>query len=472
MNASNLVISTAPSPLSVFRVFFTCLFFVSIGLAIQEPPAKAFELKPEVWEKVLGEYLYGGNQYVSVFKFSQQAEDGSLFYFDSETGRTGPLRAVSETEFESSPVGEETDTVSSDSRITFLKNSAGRVDRLLLKRSGRPDTEANRAPGFTEEPVTFASGEVTLAGRLLLPATPGRHPAVVYAHGSGPGTRHQVSLLAHFFLHRGIAVLGFDKRGIGQSSGDWRLIDFPELASDVLAAVSFLRSRPDIDPHRIGLYGISQGGWVVSLAASLSADVAFFISHSGPGVSPKKQEFTMLTNIMTRSGFSREEVDGILQAMGLLYDYGRTGKNGDKLDELVLKLKQNPKLADFLPPPSKELDREKLYEKQKMGDPGWFFHLDVDYDPIPAVKRVRYPGLFIFGKYDFTVPVEESVARIEAALEETGNGRCQVVVLPNAGHGVLEVDPAAPTKPASPMRMAEGYLKLLGDWLDKALSSQ
>jgi uncharacterized protein len=436
----------------------------------QEPLAKGLELKPEVWEKYLGEYLYAGDHYVSVFAFSQQGEEGNMFFFDSETGRLGALLAVSETEFHSGPAGAGTGVSAGQTHISFLKNSAGDADRLLLKRSGRPDIEANRAQIFTEEQVAFPSGDAIIAGNLRLPATPGRHPAVVYAHGSGPGTRNQISLLSHFFLHRGIAVLGYDKRGVGKSSGDWRRIDFPELASDVLAAVNFLRSRPDIDPKRIGLYGISQGGWVVSLAASRSTDVAFFISHSGPGVSPRKQEFTMLTNILTMSGFSREDVDGVLQAMSLLYEYGKTGKNGEKLDELILKLKQDAKLSDFLPPLSKEVDREKLYEKQKIGDPGWFFHLDVDYDPIPALKRVRCPGLIIFGKLDYTVPVEESVARIRAALEETGNERCQVIVLPNAGHGVLEIDPAKPRQPASPKRVAEGYLELLGEWLDKALS--
>jgi uncharacterized protein len=447
------------------------LFLALSGLPFaQEPPAKGLELKPDVWQRYLGEYRYDAKEYVSVFKFSQQAEDGNLFFFDAETGRTGPLQAVSETEFVAGGIGAETENPADEIRITFLKNNSGDTDRLALKRSGRPDIEAGKDFGFTEVPVTFTSGDVTLAGSLRLPPTPGRHPAVVYVHGSGPGTRDQISLLAHFFLHRGIAVLGYDKRGIGGSTGDWRKIDFPELASDALAAVRYLKTRAEIDPRKIGLFGISQGGWIVSLAASRSADAAFFISHSGPGVSPRKQEFTMLTNVMTMSGFSKAEIDSVLQAMSLLYEYGKTGKNGDKLDELILKLKQNPKLADFLPPLSKEVDREKMYEKQEMGDPGWFFHLDVDYDPVPAVKRLRSPGLFIFGKHDYTVPVDESVARIEEALKETGKKTCRVVVLPNAGHGVLEVDPAKPTQPAAPMRLADGYLQLLGDWLDKTLS--
>jgi dipeptidyl aminopeptidase/acylaminoacyl peptidase len=456
---------------SVFGALFTCLFFAGVLPALQVPQASSFDLQPEVWAKYLGQYLCGGKHYVSIFKFSQQDEEGDLFFFDSESGRLGALRATSETEFDSGgPPGAATSGASPENQIAFRRGSSGGAESLVLKRRGLPDVEATRAPGFAEEQVTFTSGSETLGGTLRLPAGPGRHPAVVYAHGSGPGTRNQVSLLAHFFLHRGFAVLGYDKRGVGRSTGDWRRIDFPELASDALAAVNFLRSRPDIDPKRVGLYGISQGGWVVSLAASGSPDVAFFISHSGPGVSPKKQEFTMLTNIMTMSGFSKDDIDGVLRAMSLLYEYGKTGRNGDKLDELVLKLGQNSKLADFLPPLSKELDREKLYEKQKMGDPGWFFHLDVDYDPIPALRRVRCPGLIIFGKNDYTVPVDESVVRIEAALKETGNERCRIVVLPNAGHGVLEMDPAKPTQPALPMRIAVGYLQLLGDWLDKALS--
>jgi dipeptidyl aminopeptidase/acylaminoacyl peptidase len=456
----------------IIRVIFS-IFLASMDplSAAQEPPGKGFEVKPEVWQRYLGEYMVSGKEYVSVFKFSQQAEPGSLFFFDSETGRTGPLEALSEAEFMSAAVSAGADRPAGEIRMIFLKNSAGDTDRLLLKRGGRPDCEARKDFGFTEVPMTFASGDIRLAGSLRLPPPPGRHPAVVYAHGSGPGTRDQISLLAHFFLHRGIAVLGYDKRGIGGSTGDWRRIDFPELAADALAAVHYLGSRPDIDPQKVGLYGISQGGWIVSLAASRSPDVAFFISHSGPGVSPRKQEFTMLTNIMTASGFSQDEIDGVLQALSFLYEYGKTGKNGDKLDELVGKLKPNPKLADFLPPLSKELDRDKLYEKQKMGDPGWFYHLDVDYDPIPAVKRLCSPGLFIFGKHDFTIPVDESVGRIEAALRETGNQTGRVVVLPNAGHGVLEVDPSTPTQPAAPMRMADGYLRLLGDWLDKTLQA-
>lgn len=230
--------------------FLSFLAFMNPFSAAQEPPAKGFEVKPDVWQRYLGEYMVSGKEYVSVFKFSQQAEDGSLFFFDSDSGRTGPLEAVSEREFVGAGPGAGADSPAGEIRMIFLKNGAGETDRMILKRGGRPDGEARRDFGFTEVPVTFPSDGVTIAGSLRLPPAPGRHPAVVYAHGSGPGTGNQISLLAHFFLHMGIAVLGYDKRGVGASTGDWRRIDFPELASDALAAVRYLRSRPDIDPQK------------------------------------------------------------------------------------------------------------------------------------------------------------------------------------------------------------------------------
>ena len=425
------------------------------------------EVKSEVWEAYIGEYGNGRDNYISIFKFSEQAEDGSMFYFDSETGRIGGLRPVTETTFFSGPSMASDFPI--DIRASFKKNNSGGVEKLIWKRNGFADLEARNAKTYTEEKVTYPSGDVQLAGSLRIPNRPGPHPAIVFAHGSGPGTRNQVSILAHFFLHRGIAVLGFDKRGVGQSTGNWRRIDFPDLASDVLAGVKFLQKRPDINPKQIGLYGISQGGWIVSLAASLSEDVAFIVPHSGPGVTPKAQEFYMLTNVMTMSGFSKEEIDGVLEALSLLFVYGKTGNGGDKLDALVNKLKTNPKLADYLPPPSKDVTMEKIYEKQALGDPGWFFHLNVDYDPVPGYRKVKCPALIIFGKHDFTVPVEESVAKIEKALQESGNKDYTIKVLQNAGHGVLEVDARNPTQMSSPARFAPGYLSMLGDWLKKTL---
>ena len=151
------------------------------------------------------------------------------------------------------------------------------------------DSFLAHAVTLPEEEISFKDGDVTLAGSLLLPSTPGPYPAVVFVHGSGPSSRNDYRLIASYFAANGVAALIFDKRGVGKSSGNWAASGFDELAGDALAAIETLKTRADIQPRNIGLCGMSQAGWIMPLAASRSPDVAFLISLSGPGVSPEEQ---------------------------------------------------------------------------------------------------------------------------------------------------------------------------------------
>jgi len=107
-----------------------------------------------------------------------------------------------------------------------------------------------------------------------------RHPAVVLFHGSGLQKRDLIT--ARWFAAEGIAALAYDKRGVGESGGDFRMVPFMELCDDGLGAIKYLKSRKEIDAKRIGVWGLSQGGWLGPRAASRSADVAFVIAVSGP----------------------------------------------------------------------------------------------------------------------------------------------------------------------------------------------
>src|SRR6267154_2951537 len=124
--------------------------------------------------------------------------------------------------------------------------------------------------GTSEKAVHFASGDITLAGTLVLPERSQPHPAVVLFHGSGPQKRDLFT--ARWFAAEGIAALAYDKRGVGESGGDFRKVPFMELCDDGLGAIKYLKSRKEIDAKRIGVWGLSQGGWLGPLAASRSAD--------------------------------------------------------------------------------------------------------------------------------------------------------------------------------------------------------
>jgi dipeptidyl aminopeptidase/acylaminoacyl peptidase len=103
-----------------------------------------------------------------------------------------------------------------------------------------------------QEEVTFKNGDVTLAGTLVIPPSKGKHPAIVFTHGSGPQLREVMWGLGYLYAARGFVVLSYDKRGVGKSTGNWREASFEDLADDAVAAAKFLQSRKDIDPKQIG----------------------------------------------------------------------------------------------------------------------------------------------------------------------------------------------------------------------------
>jgi uncharacterized protein len=178
---------------------------------------------------------------------------------------------------------------------------------------------AQASQPFTDEEVNFRNDDVTLAGTLMIPSRKGQHPAIVFIHGSGPQDRDFGPLPA-LFARRGFAVLTYDKRGVGNSTGDFKQVPFYELAGDAVAGVRYLKTRKEINPNRIGVWGISQGGWLGPFAASQSADIAFVISVSGPGVTPKEQMLFYRGNQLRRMGLSEQSVEEATQLRRRLWD--------------------------------------------------------------------------------------------------------------------------------------------------------
>src|SRR5207302_10609544 len=140
---------------------------------------------------------------------------------------------------------------------------------------------------------SFGDGGVQLAGRLVRPAGKGPFPAVVIVPGSVPAHRDTYDLWAYFFASRGFAVLSYDKRGVGDSTGTYVRAatdaNLHNLAADALAGVDWLRTQREIAPKRIGLSGGSQAGWVIELAASQSTHVRFAALQSGAAMSVGRQ---------------------------------------------------------------------------------------------------------------------------------------------------------------------------------------
>ena len=212
-------------------------------------------------------------------------QNGALRLVDYRTGALRQLAQRSRTLFVGGPGVSVPSPV--EIRVGLVARAGGTVAALRL--DGRL---ATRIPAVST-PASFGDGGVRIAGRLLLPPGKGPFPAVELVPGSVPATRDTYDLWAMFFVSRGFAVLSYDKRGVGASTGTYVRAatdaNLRSLAADALAGVEWLKRRRDIDPQRIGLSGGSQAGWVIELAASQSADVRFAALQSGPAMSVGQQ---------------------------------------------------------------------------------------------------------------------------------------------------------------------------------------
>ncbi len=414
--------------------------------------------------KYCGEYLLPSGRAVSIAWVSLYGEPARLFFADWETMRYGELKADGADRFWGPSA---TGSQERRTEVAFTEFRYGHAMALTIAETGEgAPRKAVLANAYAERDAAFANGAVELAGSLKMPQTGGNHPGIVLIHGSGPGTRLGLEMPARFFARLGFAVLTYDKRGCGASGGDWKASSLDDLADDAAAGAAWLAGQPGLDPGRVGVWGISQGGWVGPLAASRSPNIKFVINHSGPGTSIRRQDLFMLGNVLRARDLPAAAVESVLAAYGTLYDFGRGKATAEALDTAMDGLRADPATRELAQPPAKEIVPAEMYKRQAMGDPAWFFHLDPDYDPVPVYRKLTCPLLVVYGKLDYTVPVDESVRLIEAAVKEPGGGDVTIRVLDGAGHGIIRMDAASPMKPKVPMELVREYYDLLTGWLE------
>jgi dienelactone hydrolase len=265
-------------------------------------------------QRAVGAYRFADGSVAALFI---QPFGTALRIIDYETGAMRQLKQVSPDTFVGGPRLLTTSPISV--RVAIVRNTRGQV--VALRRNGQ---RATRIP-LNVEPVTVKSGDERIAGKLMRPPGAGPFPAVVLVPGSVKATRDTYDLWGLFFAAHGFAVFSHDKRGIGGSTGSFdespSEANLLRLAGDELAGVAWLRQRADIDPRRIGLSGGSQAGWIIPLAASQSADVAFAALQSGPAMSVGRQHVYAALTVNGKRDPPPTEND-IRTVLGSVGDYG------------------------------------------------------------------------------------------------------------------------------------------------------
>lgn len=300
------------------------------------------------------------------------------------------------------------------SLLTFTRDAGGAVTGLDWQAADSQVNEQATRVTLTFEEVNFTSADgTTLAGRFTLPGTPGPHPVLVMLHGSERGRRDNFGqrLLAHFLAAHGIALLTYDKRGVGDSGGTYREsaaeANLTLLAQDAAAGAAYLATRSDIRLESIGLIGGSQAGWVIPLAAAQSPEVDFFVIWSGPVVSVGVEDrYSTYTN----DGESERPFD---------------------LDQIMRSLRT-------------------------MSPTG--------FNPTPVLETLTQPGLWLWGEVDKSIPVALSAENLQRLIE-AGQTNFSYTIFPKADHNLSQSQNGLLAEIPYARGLAPNYYPTLLAWL-------
>ncbi|MEI8212571.1 MAG: alpha/beta fold hydrolase [Planctomycetota bacterium] len=346
----------------------------------------------------------------------------------------------------------------------------------------RPQTPKGPFPYDSKE-VTFKnpSAGVELSGTLTYPKLDKPVAVAILISGSGPQDRDETLLghkpfavLADYLSRNGIAVLRFDDRGVGKSTGNFNLASSKDFSSDVEAAIDFLKLDPRVDPLQIGLIGHSEGGLIAPGVAASRSDVAWIILMAGTGVNGKEILYSQGQLIVAANGGDDKSLRTQRTLQEVAFDQVESLEPGAdtasvveecaaKVLEKMTKEGDAPEGTD-LEPFEKEMQVTVRGVLQTVNTPWMRYFLT--YEPGPALEKTKCPALAINGEKDLQVDPKLNLTKIEQALKVSGNKDYTILTLPGLNHLFQTCSTGSPNEYESiEETLSPRFLETVGNWL-------
>jgi len=344
-----------------------------------------------------------------------------------------------------------------------------------VSRADLPEAESEGPAPYREEEVSFENGDIHLEGTLTLPEGTGPFPGVVLITGSGPQDRDEVvagfavfRLLSDHLTRRGIAVLRYDDRGVGGSTGSVSSSTSSDFAGDALAGIARLAEHPDVDPARVGLLGHSEGAIVAPLAASRSDAVRFAVLLAGSTVPGTEILYEQSAAIQRVSGVPEDRIEWNTDFQRRLFAALEAGEDLEAYrEELRVAIREGIEtLSDAQRAAISDVDsyvQGQIDAQIDRVETPWFRYF-LTYDPTEGLRGTRVPVLALFGGLDLQVLADQNRPPLEEAL--AGNPDATVEVLPRANHLFQAASTGSPAEYALlEKRFVDGFLETISDWI-------
>jgi len=332
----------------------------------------------------------------------------------------------------------------------------------------RPQNPVKPYP-YRDEDVTYENKiqNVTLAATFTVPQGKGPFSAVVLITGSGPQDRDETLLghkpfliLSDYLTRHGIAVLRADDRGTAKSTGDFKTATTADFATDTEAGIAYLKTRPEVDPRKIGLIGHSEGAVIAPMIAARNPDVAFIVMMAGSGVSGDQVLVAQREAIAVTSGTKPEEAAKYAAKEKEMLALIEAEKVPTEKDDAALEKELREKMAGDVP-------ESQIGLQIKLLTSPWFRYF-LTYDPASALRKVTCPVLVLNGEKDKQVLPEQNLPPIRQALTQAGNKHFEVDELPGLNHLFQTANTGSPTEYAGiEETMSPVALEKINTWIAK-----
>lgn len=408
-----------------------------------------FEIGFEELKDCVGSYKKSNGSFIDC-----EWNKHSIKYVDFESGKYGIAFPTSPWNFnEKWPL---TDNFGkcSQTQMQFLKDRSNGQRRLHFI-AKEATCVASKFQSVTTEKISFTNDKFKLVGTLYKPAQRVCWPAVVMIHDQGSKRNGDFWPHPMFFARHGIGVLTYDKRGTGNSQGNWQNSTFSDLADDALGAIRYLQSREDVMRDQIGLWAQGEGGYISSIISQTNIEqISWFVFLSFFPLPPAQKRILDKKINLTRLNFNEQEISEAVEYEEQVFEILGSDYKWNHLDSLLFKFQDRT----WFP------YADKVYSKY---DKRWdFFRLNMHFDPMPFFKKIAKPVLNIFPQCDGNRVYKESLRSFNNALKTKTNITYKLI--PNCDYSLLSTDRREDEENSSNYFSLDAFITQI-QWIEKTI---